>query len=225
MNKLHTFAVLLTLAILLSACSTSRLVRPLAKKEVAIGLDLGGPIIDFAGTKIPVPLSSITAGYGIDSTFTVYGSLHTTDLAFRLFHLEAGVLKEMIKPQKGWIPGISLGASGHFMIDGWEGNARFYPQFDVNFYWQYLKKHRHFFYLNWTSWFDFWTNKAHNEPNYRLYIPSFGIGHTFMTKKWRYTIEVKWLAPSINNQNITVDYNGIGKQGSMGVYLSIYRTF
>ncbi|MCP4442446.1 MAG: hypothetical protein GY810_26360 [Aureispira sp.] len=225
MNKLQLFCSLSALALLLSACSTSRLVRPLDKKEVAIGLDFGGPIIDFAGAKIPIPLSSITAGYGIDSTFTVYGSLHTTDLAFRLFHLEAGVLKELTSPKKGWIPGISVGASSHFMVDGWEGNFRAYPQLDLNFYWQYLKKHRHFFYFNWTSWFDFWTTKAHNQPNYNLYIPSFGLGHTFITKKWRYTVEVKWLAPSLSNRDITVSYNGIGRQGSVGVYLSFYRTF
>ena len=44
----------------LSACNTTRIVKPLAQKEIAVGLDFGGPIIDFQALKIPVPFTSIT---------------------------------------------------------------------------------------------------------------------------------------------------------------------
>ena len=42
------FYILIVIAIYVgvSSCSTTRVVKPLEKKQVAIGVDLGGPIVD-----------------------------------------------------------------------------------------------------------------------------------------------------------------------------------
>lgn len=216
---------LLTLYLLgTSACNSTRIVKPLAKKQIAVGLDFGGPIIDFQSLKIPVPFTSVTTAYGVDSTLTVFGSAYITSAIFGTIQWDMGVLKEVLKPQKGYIPGISLSASTQMMVDVFEGNFRMYPVIDANFYWKYLKKQEHYFYFNFGSWFDFW-QKAHNQPNTKMYYPSFSLGHTFENKKMRYTLEAKYIDPASSNLGTPVHFNGSGGQGSWGAYISIYRKF
>lgn len=207
-----------------TSCNSTRIVRPLAKKEVAVGIDFGGPIIDFKSLKIPVPFSSVTAAYGIDSTFTAFGSVYITSAIFGTVHWDMGVVKEILKPQKGYIPGLSVGLNTQMMVDVFKGNFRVYPILDVNLYWQYLPKHRHYFYLNWGSWFDFW-DRAHGQVNTNIYYPSVALGHTFENKKMRYTLEVKMIAPNIGNGGTPLKFNGTEGQGSWGAYISIYRKF
>ena len=207
-----------------TACNTTRIVKPLAKKEVAVGIDVGGPIIDLFDTKIPVPFSSITAAYGIDSTLTAFAGVHITSAVFGTIHWDLGVVGEIIHPQKGYIPGLSIGPSVQMMTDVFQGNFRLYPVVDVNLYWQYLPKHQHYFYLNWGSWFDFW-QRAHGQPNTKIYYPSFSLGHTFENKKMRYTLEAKYMAPGEQSGGTPVVFNGVAGQGAWGVYISIFRKF
>ena len=37
------------------SCAPSRIIKPLNKGEKAVSINAGGPLIGFAGTKIPVP--------------------------------------------------------------------------------------------------------------------------------------------------------------------------
>jgi hypothetical protein len=48
------------------------------------------------------------------------------------------------------------------------------------------------------------------------------LGHVFERGKWNYTLEVKFLAPYLSNQNIVVDYvSPFGKRGAMGAYFGL----
>ena len=81
---LHTMRaqLFILLVVLLSSCASSRFVEPLDKNQLAVGVELGGPALGFGGAVIPTPLSSISAGYGIDTNVTVYGCLlYTSDAA------------------------------------------------------------------------------------------------------------------------------------------------
>lgn len=207
-----------------SACNSTRIVKPLAKKKFAIGVDIGGPVIDFASTKIPVPFSSVTLGYGVDSNLTVFGSAYITSAIYGTIQWDLGFVGELFSPRKGYIPGLSLGASTQMLVDVFEANFRLYPVLDVNFYWQYLPKYKHYFYFNWGSWFDFW-DRAQGQVNTKLYYPSFSLGHTFENKKMRYTIEGKYMAPTVSNMGTPLHFNGIDGKGSWGFYVSIYRKF
>lgn len=206
------------------SCNTTRIVKPLKTKEFTVGLDFGGPLIDFSSLVIPVPFSSATVGYGIDTSMTVFGSFQITSAVFGTIHWDIGLLREVYKSKKAYLPSISLAASTQMMVDVFEANFRLYPVIDANFYWHYWKGKQHYFYFNWSSWFDFWT-KAHNQPKNRAYYPSFALGHTFENKKMRYTIEAKYIDPFSSNQGVPVQFNGIGGMGSWGVYLSIFRKF
>lgn len=216
--------LLMLYLLVLSACNSTRIVKPLAKKQVAVGLDFGGPIMDFAGTKIPVPFSSIAVGYGIDSNLTAFGGVNITSAIFGTIQWDLGILGEVIRPQKGYIPGLSIGASTQMMVDVFEANFRLYPVVDVNLYWNYLPKYQHYFYVNWGSWFDFW-DRTQGRANSKVYYPSFSLGHTFENKKMRYTIEGKYITPGIENGGTPVKFNGVGGQGAWGVYLSVTRKF
>jgi hypothetical protein len=215
-------AFYLSLLIFLSACSATRIVKPLGKKEVAVGFDFGGPIIDFAGIKIPVPFTSFTGAYGIDSTMTAFGSLHTTALAAGVFQMELGVVKDILPAREGRRFNISGAAITHFMV---RDRFRFYPEIDINAHWQYSSKYKHFAYFSIANWFDLTRLGAHGVPNRERYIPNFALGHTFVSKKMRYTLELRLLAPFSSNENIVVDFNGLANRGSFGFYFSMYRCF
>ena len=219
---IYKLGVLALVLGLFSSCSTTRLVKPLEKKQWAAGFDFGGPLIDFAGAKIPIPFTSFTGAYGIDTGFTAFGSLHTTALAAGVFQLELGVVKDILPKREGRKFNISVAGITHFMA---RQEFRFYPEIDINAYWQYSQKRKNFAYFSVANWFDFTRFGAHGVRNQELYIPNFGVGHTFVTKKMRYSLEARWLAPFSSNQNIVVGFNGIGQQGAVGIYFSMYRSF
>jgi hypothetical protein len=208
----------------LFSCSATRIVKPLAAKEAAVGFDFGGPIIDFAGAKIPIPFTSFSGAYGIDSMMTVWGGLHTTSLAFGNLQTDIGLLRDII-PAKGRRPGFSVAPVANMLLNFNNGGFRIYPELDLNLHWQYSLKRKHFMYFSLSNWFDPWAKKAHNEPNKNFYTLNLALGHTFVTNKMRYSLEFRWLAPHASNRNLIVTYNGIGGQGSMAFYFGLMRRF
>lgn len=208
----------------LTACSSTRLVKPIEAKKFALGADFGGPIIDFAGAKIPIPFTSITGAYGVDSSTSVYASVHTTALAAGVVQLEIGCLRDVLRPKASGF-GVSVLPAAHLMISTWDGKTRFYPELDINAHWAYSKKKPHFAYFSIPTWFDLNGTQAHGRTNKEHILPSFCLGHTFVTKKMRYALELKWIAPFSSNRDMVVGYNGIANQGTLGAYFSVYRTF
>ena len=224
-NMKYTIYTLLGVFLLsFTACNTTRFVKPLDKKEVAVGFDLGGPIVDLFGAKIPLPFTSVSVGYGIDSTFTAFTGLHTTAAAFGTIQLDLGGTKEILAPKKGWIPGFSVSPVVNVMADVFQGNFRVYPQVDVNLYWQYWKNKEHYFYVNCANWFDLYP-KAYKGLPETMWNPVVGLGHTFENKKMRYTIEAKYMGFGEPSGGTPLIYNGIGGEGSFGLYFSLCRKF
>ena len=216
---------ILGLALVLSffvSCSATRVVKPLKAKEVAVGLDLGGPMIQF-GAPIPIPLTSISAAYGIDSMMSVFGGLHTTALAFGNLQMDFGIVRDLL-PAKGRRPGISVAPVVNMLIPFSTGEFRLYPELDINVHWQYSLKRRNFLYFSFASWFDLWAKKAHAVPNTTRYVPTFALGHTFENKKMRCALELRVIAPFTKN-NVIVDYIGLGDNGAFGFYFSVNRKF
>lgn len=213
-----------------AACSTTRFVKPLEKDQFSVGFDFGGPMINFAGAKIPLPRTSLTVGYGATDRCTAWGSLHTTDAAFGTIHLEGGAMYDII-PAKGLVPGLSASGSAHFMVDVHKGKFRAFPQIDINGYWNYYrndnKKLDFTLYLSANNWFDFWTKRAHNEKSAAsLYTPAFCLGNSFGFKRTVISLEAKYIAPFTPNRDMVVTYNGSGGRGSWGIFLGVnYRFF
>lgn len=225
-QTVHFCLGLLALAYLctFTACSTTRVVKPLKAKEVMVGVDFGGPLIGFGGGTIPIPFSSLSGAYGIDSNLTAYGGLHLTAAMFGTIQMDLGAVYRVYQSKKQYIPSVSAGVGSHLLLDVFEGDFRAYPLVDVNLYWQYLKSRNNYIYFNWSSWFDFF-NRANNQPNANAYRPSFGLGHTFENAKMRYTIEAKYMLPGEDSGGSPVNYRGIGGKGGIGVYLGVSRKF
>lgn len=207
-----------------TACSTTRIVKPLQAKEIMVSADFGGPLIGFGGATIPLPFSSITGAYGIDSNWTAFVGVHATAAMYGTGQIDLGAIYRLYQSKKQYIPSISTALSTHLLLDGFEGSFRAYPVVDVNLYWQYLKSGNNYIYFNWSSWFDFW-QRANGEPNAKAYRPSFGLGHTFENAKMRYTIEAKYMLPGERSDLSPVNYVGINGRGGIGVYIGVSRKF
>ncbi|HBF89097.1 MAG TPA: hypothetical protein DDX39_10685 [Bacteroidales bacterium] len=207
----------------MGACAPSRIVKPLAKGEKDVSFSLGGPLIGFAGTTIPIPFTSLCGAYGVKENLTVFGSLHVTSLAYGVFQTDLGIVREMIA-QKGFIPGISIAPTANLMFDKWESTFSFYPAIDYNFYWNY-KQSQNYFYVGGTNWFELRSTRAHEETQQQHWIPAFQIGHTFKRPKMSYTIEAKYINPFVSNNNIIVDYRSFGDKGTIGIYIGISKRF
>ncbi len=206
-------------------CYSSRYVKPLAKKQISVGADFGGPIIVFAGAPIPIPFTSIFAGYGIDSTLTIHGGLHTTSMAFGNAQIDLGITKQILT-QKNLRPAISISPSLYYIraIDTVVQNL--FPQVDIHAYWSAKNKPRYFF-MSFANAFDVKIKKAFGEKNANIWMPSLLIGHVWERKHFNYQLEYKWQNLLARNKDIVVDYfqKRITPNGASGLYFSVCYKF
>ena len=212
------------LAIILAAwlfgsCAPARYVKPLEKGQTAITAAVGGPLILYGNTTIPVPLTSVATGYGFNNNLTGFVGIHTTALLFGVFQTDIGIVK-LINKQDGWIPGITVSPVANLMIDKWAGKFSFFPQADINAYWNYPRK-PHYVYIGLSNWFDLNSTRSEGNPQTTHWFPIIQLGNTMVTKKWAYTLELKY-APHINNP-VVVAYQGMGQATAMGVYIGVTR--
>ena len=101
--RLSGFVLLLGMTFGLMSCGPTRYVRPLEQGEMAVSATLGGPFIGFAGAVIPIPFTTVGAGYGITEKITAHANLHPTAMLFGTMQADLGVTYGFFKP-KGWIP-------------------------------------------------------------------------------------------------------------------------
>lgn len=203
------------------ACAPARFVKPLARGEKAVSFNLGGPLIGFAETTIPMPLTALSGAYGFTDNLTGFAGLHTTALAFGVIQTDIGVVRGLSTPA-GLRPGISVSPVANLMLDTWEGKFKFYPQLDLNAYW-HLGPRESFLYLGSNNWFELAGTRAHGERQQTHWLANFQSGYTFVRPKMNYTIELKYLAPFHPNKNVVVDYRGIGGNGAVGAYFGVSR--
>lgn len=204
-------------------CAPSRFVKPLAKNQNAISLNLGGPLIHFGKATIPIPFTSIAYGRGITNSTTAFGSVHLTSLLFGNFQTDIGVCQRLYKNDSLKF-GITVNPALNMVYDKWNKNFRVWPQLDINFYKDILKQ-KAFVYVGLTNWFELSSTKAHNEPVTSRMLINPHVGMTYNTKKWGYTLECKFLQMDKKNKPNVIDYVGINDRGAMGIYLNFVRRF
>ena len=222
-NIIYKATLLVAISQFFYSCMPSRIVRPLDKGQKAIGAHLGGPMIGFSGTTIPMPFTSIMYAQGVSDKTTVFGSLHTTSLLFGVIQTDMGACYNVVYSDSLKL-GLSVTPAINLAYDKWEGNFKAWPQLDVNVYWD-IKPKKSFLYVGVDNWFELSSKKAHNQAQTNRWIVNPQIGFTYVRKKWNYNIEGKWLTPYLNNEPGVVDYKGIGGKGAVGVYISFTRKF
>lgn len=214
--------LLIFIAIILlgNACSTARFVEPLEKDEWAIGANAGGPIIDFAGATIPVPLTSIVAGYGLRDNLTTYGALHTTSLLYKTFQLELGIRGNLYE-SKGFIPSVSYLGAIHSNVSLRDGQSRFFPELNITPYWKYGNWTT---YLNGVAFLDFYKLNKKNYGYDKIFVEGLAIGQQYKHKSWTFGIEYKRLAQWADSNVSIVGYKSANNMGAHGVYFQIFKT-
>lgn len=213
----------LSAVLLMSSCGSSRFVEPLEKDQLAVGVSLGGPFIDYAGTPIPVPLTQLEVGYGLRKDLTLHGGLHTTALFFGNAQIDVGVTYLTPKLKAKWMPKISVAPSVNFIYDLNDRVAKLWPILDVNAYYNYGKR-RNYFYFGVNNYFDFAGVETQGRNRYVLFSPQ--IGHTFKGKgrSWELFTEIKFIAPYLNSATPFVPYQGItGESGATGFYFGFRK--
>lgn len=216
-NLLFLFIALLT------ACSPVTLVKPLQKKQWAASATFGGPLIGFGSAVIPVPYTSLGAAYGVSDNGTVTARLHTTAALFGVAQIDAGYLRQLRK-QEGRVPGLSAMGQGTFMFDRWKGVARFYPQIDLNAWWD-VGSNGSYCYTGLTSWYELQSKGTGDRKQPSNFIPAWNLGYSREREKWSTRFEVKYMAPMNNHEALTVDYKAPGNFGAFGIYVGFMRKF
>ena len=120
--KKYVFISFVTLLIM--SCAPSRFVEPLNKGDLSVGANFGGAVIEFAGAPIPLPLTSVEVGYGIDTNLTLHGGWHTTAAFFGNAQIDAGVTYQFLDQNK-YIPNVSVSPAFNFIYNFDDQSARF----------------------------------------------------------------------------------------------------
>ena len=205
------------------ACSPTRFVKPLAKKQSAVNLSLGGPLIKYGTATIPIPFLTANYGYGIDSTLTGFTSFNITSALYGNFQIELGATKQILK-QHTYLPALSITPILNIIYKNKDAR-KLYPQLAINAFWEY-GKHKNIIYVGCDNWFELASERQYEvkQANHWIFMPT--IGHSFNNKKWNFNLEAKIIAPNLSNEKLVVDYQTPFKMhGAFGVYFGCTRKF
>ena len=219
----HSLCLLATILLLGSSCAPTRFVEPLPEHHYAATASLGGPLITYSDLVIPLPLTSLSAGYGMSPSLTLFGGLHTTALLFKDAQIDLGALQNVLE-QKDWRPAISVSPVANMVLALRDGRFKFWPELDANLYWHYNDA-GNVIYVGNSNWFELSSTRSHDEPQEHHWIPTVQLGHVFNGENWQYTTELKYIAVGTANAPNVVEYHGLSGHGSIGVYLALTRKF
>lgn len=104
-------------ALALAGCGGLNNARPLEQGQHAVGLTLGGPMLEFGGAPVPIPNAMLQGRHGLRPlaerpTDLTYG-VNLTAAAFGVAHVQLGAA-HLLLPQQGWRPALSVSDRLHF---------------------------------------------------------------------------------------------------------------
>ena len=205
------------------ACAPARFVKPLAAGQQAVNVSLGGPLIGYGSTTIPMPFLTAAYGYGFTSTLTGFGAVNITSALYGNAQLELGVTKQVLQ-QRGWAPGLSFSPAATIIYRPWE-TGKVYPTLDAYALWDY-HQHRHYVYVGVSNWLELSGSRAFGQPQEHRWLLTPLVGTVLGSQRWSYTLECKVIAPNLANNYNVADYRTpFGTHGALGVYLGCTRRF
>ena len=231
------FLLLFSFSIIISSCAPTRVVRTLKQGEKRLGGNIGGPLIKYNGTVIPVPFTSVYYAQGISDTITVFGGIHTTSALFGNFQTEIGGTYDIWRNKdttKGVTGTFALNTA--FNINNKESlqdvqnkprtlnSFRLWPQIDANAYYVYNKSKNHFLYYGISTWIETKSNRQSGLKQRAYVFVSPHVGTTLSNNLLNFTFELKYLAPYMNSWDPLVDYiRPVGKYGGLGFHIAITK--
>lgn len=187
-----------------------------------VSIGLGGPLIKFGGTVVPLPFSQVDFSYGLTSKISLQAGLNTTSLLFGVGQLRLNGLVGL-KNQDGWLPGISFSFQQHVFIDRWEKDFSWYPEPGFHLFWQ-LPNQKHLLFAGGSGWMEIKTPKIKFDDR-PFFLPILQTGYQHSGEKWSWSVETRWIAPNITHQHLVTSYVSPTQSGAMGVYFSLSRRF
>lgn len=218
----NLFAVIFCLLIL-QACAPSRVVAPLPAGEQQVNVHFGGPLYEYDGDTMPMPLTSVAYSLGVDENNGLTLAAHTTALVYGLLQAEAAWTHGLLEPS-GYTPGISTTPAMHMMIDRWQQEFRAYPALDFHAYWLYAEN-AGLVYFGFGQWFELQQKRSHGEKQPRQWLPYWQVGTQYWFDSWGAIVELKRLLPNVSNEKSVVEYRGGVSHGAVGIYFSLGRKF
>lgn len=234
---IKSIILLLIVGVLVTSCSVSRVIVPLAENQKVVSVSAGGPLVKFENATAPIPLSSISYSYGVKKNLTWTSSIQTTSLAFGVLHFETGVLSNIFYHNKSKLA-MSYSPSLAFMSDIFEWNSRIYPQLDLNLYYYLIGsggrdcncpgsgsvKTPLILYTGVSNLFELNGTRTLGTEQDGQFFANPHFGFLLKGKGWRFQAETKYLMSTIDNTGLVVDYAGFNNKGAVGTYFSYYKT-
>jgi hypothetical protein len=231
------FLTFFSFSIIISSCAPTRVVRTLKQGEKRLGGNIGGPLINYNGTVIPVPFTSVYYAQGISDTITVFGGIHTTSALFGNFQTEIGGTYDIWRNKdttKGVTGTFALNTA--FNINNKESlqdvqnkprtlnSFRLWPQIDANAYYVYNKSKNHFLYYGISTWIETKSNRQSGQKQSAYVFVSPHVGTTLSNNLLNFTFELKYLAPYMNSWDPLVDYiRPVGRYGGLGFHIAVTK--
>jgi hypothetical protein len=210
-----------SVAIFFATCAPSRFVKPLKKNQQAIQASFGGPTIKFGKAIIPVPFTTVAYARGITDKLTAFGGLHTTSLLFSNLQTDLGITADAFKIVPRVYCVVSPAIQVAYNLRNKTG-FKVWPSIDINLRYD---QNKGYVYLGAMSWIELSKTKAFNEPQKRRAIPNLQFGYCKTNTKWHHTFELKYLGLGVPTKPGIVDYIGINKKGSFGLYYGLTYLF
>lgn len=225
--KTKTFAKLLwVLVICLSSCTANRFVKPLEEKEKAVGVGFGGPLVEYGSASIPVPLVSVSGGYGVNDQWTAFGGFQMTSAAFSNLHVDLGAVRHLYRDSsQSWVPSLTFSPILNAVFDLNDDAAKLWPQVNLNAYWNYGKK-SNYAYFSFNNWFELSPTRSFDQSTINNWVPVLAVGNCFGWKQNELSLEMKWMAPGTENVYVFVPWTStFGQSGATGFYVNYVRKF
>lgn len=203
--------VLLSLFFL--GCGATQPVRVLDERETKVSASIGGPLIPFGKSTIPVPYLTAGIQHGVTPSVTITGNVHLLTALLGDVGVDAGAATRVLR-QDGWIPEITCKAQCYFYYDAKRGNnPRIYPLLTANA--SCLQGESTLLYSGIDNLFQ------SAEPAYLL-SPFAGMQFS-IGRRIEMQIEAKWMAANVNTEHgIMEGHNSVGGRGNIGTFLGFH---
>jgi hypothetical protein len=218
---MHARNLLYLLLPTLAACGVSRGVRPIGKGNGALAVSAGGPVANYIGTKLPLPLATVGGVYGVHDRVDVHGGLHaTTPALFGLWGFELGAGALLLDQKHPAAPALMVDLNlnafrGNLGEGDPPGGLRIFPEADLRASWAWGEA-QHLSYTGASAFISTTPGSV---------TPSWVLGQQFRMGRTDLTLEGRWLRPGADPSSVTVDWGGIGGRGVLSTHLGFRVRF
>lgn len=197
-------------------CGVTHPVRTLPEGEMQVSGSLGGPLIPFAGTTIPVPYATVGIAKGITDDITATASGHVLMAAFGNVAVDAGAAARLAS-EDGWVPEVVVKGEVYLFSTMKEfSDLRAFPRVSV------------------TGSYDLGSLLLYGGTDAllqfsgtdHLFISPYGGAQIPLGGTWGLLTELKWMAANIDTRHgIFEGHAALGGYGNVGLFFGVTYGF